>query len=426
MLPGATSNVISPQNTLTPEEINEFLEYKKQKELLKDNQRQQLLNASRVATAWPAGNPIFGSPIGPMNSLHNIVIPKIIPNGVQLPVDRPNDVNNFLLTHGHNPLLQQQKNYWPSYNPGIVQGISASSIPQSIASLSNYIPTPSLSSVQNPISLANFINPLTQMSLQTPIQTPVQTPVASLQNQIQETVSLPSSATTPRINSPKRSSSPIDVETIEPEVKKQKTESEENQEENSDFVARTTNMLPSLNHDPSPEAHHSCDQVCQHQDDGEPVETHIIITARPPAFLPIDHDEKMSSDSESDYDTNLRPQETALQYKDRMMERAMKKNLASKRSREKRKREHEKRQLERQKLEQRNIELASKLMELKETLNRLKPQICSSCNEQVQSFLDQHQKTDGMNIFVLRPCFKPDCRGNKNYNATVKKTETES
>ncbi|KAE9556773.1 hypothetical protein FO519_000179 [Halicephalobus sp. NKZ332] len=318
-------------------------------------------------------------------------------------------------------LLPNQKSYWMNYTPGIVSGINPVSAGQGSMSLGSYIPTVSLSSVQpsSMSSLGNFMNPLTSI--------PLQNSMVSLQNQNQvqsDTISLPSSTTTPlRAPSPKRISSPIDVETIEPDDKKHKAELENAQEAPSKFIARTTNMLPSLNNDLSPEVHHSCNQICQHQEGEEPVETHIIITARLPVPPSVEQDERMSTESDSDYDTNLQPKETPLQYKDRMIERAMKKNLASKRSREKRKREHERRQLERQKLEQRNIELASKLMELKETLNRLKPQICSSCNEQVQTFLDQHQKNDGMNIFVLRPCSKPDCRGNKNYNAGVKKTE---
>jgi len=419
MLPGATSQMLNGGTPITPEEYKEFLEFKKQKE------QRQFLNVPRVSTVWPAAagsSSVFGSSIGSMNALSNMVMPKIMPGGVQLPVDRSNEVNSILFAHGSNPLLQPQKNYWLNYGPGIVSGLNTQSVPQSIPSLVSYMSPSPLNSIQSPISsLASFMSPITPM----PLQGSVNSPVVSLNNQIQETISLPTSVSTPKAPTPKRSSSPIDVETVEPETKKHKSESEENQAKSHDFVARTTNMLPSLNNDLPPEVHHSCNQVCQHQDDGEAVETHIIITARPPA-PPVDQDEKMSTDSESDYDSNIRPQETALQYKDRMVERAMKKNLASKRSREKRKREHERRQLERQKLEQRNIELASKLMELKETLNRLKPQICNSCNEQVQTFLDQHQKNDGMNIFVLRPCFKPDCRGNKNYNAGVKKTEAES
>lgn len=75
---------------------------------------------------------------------------------------------------------------------------------------------------------------------------------------------------------------------------------------------------------------------------------------------------------------------------------------------------------ERQRLEQRNIELSKKLMELRESLSRLRPQICETCNEQVQTFLNQCNNSNGMSVFVLKPCSRSDCRGNKNYKAPSK------
>jgi hypothetical protein len=155
-------------------------------------------------------------------------------------------------------------------------------------------------------------------------------------------------------------------------------------------------------------------------------ETHIIITARPRVPDSAERDESYTTDEDSDYDTNLRPKETPLQYKERMMVRVMdkakRKNEASKRSREKRKREHQDRQVEKQRLEKRNMELTEKLMNLKEALKRLRPQICASCNEQVQKFLDQCQSSkEGMNVFVLRPCKQDKCPGNKSVGREIGK-----
>ena len=149
-----------------------------------------------------------------------------------------------------------------------------------------------------------------------------------------------------------------------------------------------------------------------------PDETHIIITARPRLSYSAEREETYTSEEDSDYDSNLRPKETPLQYKERMMERVMdkakRKNEASKRSREKRKREHHDRQVEKQRLERRNNELTEKLYKLREGLKKLRPQICQSCNEQVQKFLDQCQSSkEGMNVFVLRPCKQDKCPGNK-------------
>jgi hypothetical protein len=161
-------------------------------------------------------------------------------------------------------------------------------------------------------------------------------------------------------------------------------------------------------------------------DSMEGEETHIIITARPRVPNSSERDEAYTTEEDSDYDTNLRPKETPLQYKERMMERVMdkakRKNEASKRSREKRKREHHDRQIEKQRLEKRNTELTEKLMNLKEALKRLRPQICSSCNEQVQKFLDQCQNSrEGMNVFVLRPCKQEKCPGNKSVGREINK-----